>query len=159
MSGLASLIVLSGCVPPAAPGPTSSSPSAEVEVQVPDHFPQQQYETAIRSSGRSLPDGYEWPVDYPPAFFDGGPSSELPYRTNRLWGCIVIKAAWDAADQGDRARADSLLGDLRTANQDWDIDFLSDWDNNERPVGDSGLCLAGLRGVDVSPRSETGPND
>ncbi|SCY60103.1 hypothetical protein SAMN05216488_2495 [Microbacterium sp. LKL04] len=155
LGGLAVSVTLSACVVSTAPDPQMVTPSSLAQTQTPSPSPQQQYEEAVRSFDLALPEGYHWPVDYPPEFFTGGPRSELPYRTERLWGCIVITAAWDAAAQGDTERADLLLETLTARDVEWDIDYLTSWDSDNRPVGDSGLCLADLRGIDVGSPSET----
>lgn len=146
------LLTLAGCVSGSsqpAVSPTDTQDIASVspsqlsngpvrESLKPPATRQEQYAEAVDTFAYPLPSGFAFPEKVPAEGWgeDGGRAARY------LWGCFVINAAWDAAISGDRVTADSLIALLDQDTATWDIPGLrsSEWSENMRYAGDSGIC-------------------
>lgn len=150
-------MMLTGCtgpqpVPPvptnAAPVPVRTLPVRE-DPPTPNPHREEEYRAALSQFPYALPTGASFPTtvpayDYPANVKATDSGAVVAYH---WWGCSLLNAAWDAAAEGDDARASSLFSVLEQA-VDADAPGLSAWDTSilnlqsaEAPnMGESGLC-------------------
>ncbi|CAN7406982.1 hypothetical protein LJR042_002563 [Microbacterium maritypicum] len=120
------------------PSPTVATTEVPSASPSPAMDRQSQYKAAVQGFPYTLPAGFSFPAEAP----EDGWGEDGADVARYLWGCFTIRAAWEHALGGDRVAADAMLAILDEDTTEWDIPGLrsSDWSENMRFAGDSGLC-------------------